>query len=108
MHSMFTELSNAHIRRQLGDRIRSHRKNRRMTQQALADRAGLSRPTLSNLERGHDVSLDSLLSVLRALDLLDAFDAALAPPPASPMATLQRTSRPAQPTAQGWAWGDAS
>lgn len=105
---MFSELSTPHIRRELGDRLRAHRKVRRLSQQALADRAGISRPTLSSLERGHEVTLDSLISVLRALDLLDTLDAALASPPQSPIEALgggKKSNRHARPS---WTWGDES
>jgi DNA-binding XRE family transcriptional regulator len=36
-----------------GGDVKAARRRRRMTQQQLADRAGLSRPTLSAIERGH-------------------------------------------------------
>jgi len=105
----FHDLSNEHIRDQLGNRIRKVRKSRRITQQQLAERAGLSRPTVSMLERGNDVSLDSFLSMLRALDLLDALDAAVAEPGTSPMVELTGRTQNIQPKsaeATGWSWGD--
>ncbi len=101
---MFAELSNVQVREVLGRRIRSHRRNRRLTQEALAVRAGLSRPTLSKLERGHDVSLDSLLATLRALDLLDGLELAIAEPAESPIAALG--ARPTTRGATAWIWGD--
>lgn len=106
---MFAEQSNTHVRMALGERVRAHRKARKLTQQQLADRAGLSRPTLSNLERGHDVSLDSFLSVLRALDLLGALDAAVLAPAPSPIEALaERRGRVKPASTKGWAWGDES
>jgi transcriptional regulator with XRE-family HTH domain len=55
------------------------RKLRGLTQAQLADRAGVSRDTMSRLERGEGgISLETLLRTLRALGLLDiltdAFD----------------------------------
>ncbi len=101
---MFAELSNMQVRAVLGRRIRSHRRSRRLTQEALAVAAGLSRPTLSKLERGHDVSLDSLLATLRALDLLDGLELAIAEPAESPIAALGTPSTTRGATA--WTWGD--
>ena len=105
----FHDVTNEHIRAELGDRIRKVRKSRRITQAQLATRAGLSRPTVSTLERGNDVSLDSLLSVFRALDLLDALDAAIVEPGVSPMAELTgrpRSSQSDPSEVTGWSWGD--
>lgn len=104
------QLSNEHVRRELGARIRKLRKSRRLSQAQLAVRAGLSRPTVSTLERGNDVSLDSFLSIIRALDLLDALDVAVAEPGVSPMAELTGSPRSGRSTSQKgtpvWSWGD--
>ena len=78
-----------------------------MTQGELAKRAGVSRSTASILERGHDVSLDTFLSVLRALDLLDALDTAVPEPAVSPIGELGPGTPVAQPAVSTtWAWGD--
>ena len=106
----FRDLSNEHVRGQLGERIRALRKSRHLTQAQLAERSGLSRPTVSMLERGNDVNLDSFLSILRSLDLLDTLDAAVAIPPVSPMEELMGTSKPGRSAtrveATAWSWGD--
>lgn len=101
---MISHQSNAQVRHVLGRRIRAHRRGRQQTQQALADSAGISRPTLSKLERGHDVNVDSLLSTLRALDLLDGLDLAIAEPAESPIEALGVRRTTTEPT--GWTWGD--
>ena len=98
----------------MGERVRAQRQARHYSQQALAEQAGISRPTLSALERGRDVSVDTLLSVLRALDLLDSFDGAVPAPAASPIDELEgtssrRRSRAAASSDGGtWQWGDES
>lgn len=102
------QLSNAHVRGELGKRVRAIRKSRRLNQTQVAEQAGLSRPTVSMFERGNDVSLDSFLSILRALDLLDLLDAAVVEPGISPMAELTGGARS---TSNGtgsalWSWGD--
>lgn len=103
--------SNEQVRGILGERLRALRKSRGLTQTELAEQAGLSRPTVSTLERGNDVSLDSFLSVLRALDLLDALDVTVPEPARSPIGELAErsrrgNSRVAPPTSAIWAWGD--
>ena len=100
--------SNEQVRAILGARLRSVRKSRGATQTELGERAGLSRPTVSALERGQDVNLDTFLSVLRSLDLLDSLDIAVAEPGISPMAELkrQRNVTPPPSDTQTWQWGD--
>ena len=54
----------------IGNFIKRHRLKQNKTQDEVATAAGLSRSTLSLLERGENVALSSLLQVLRVLDLL--------------------------------------
>lgn len=77
----------------LGERVRSLRKQRAMTQAALADRAGLSARTLRSLEHGEDVQLSTLLRVLRALGTGDAIDRLVPPPTPSPIAMADALKR---------------
>lgn len=57
--------------RDIGDSIATWRKLQRLTAAQLADRAGMSRSTLSRLEGGDtSVSLETVLRVLRALGVL--------------------------------------
>lgn len=58
----------------IGNFIKHHRLNQNKTQDTVAIAAGLSRSTLSLLERGENVALSSLLQVLRVLDLLYILD----------------------------------
>ena len=98
--------SNNHVRAELGYRVRAVRKARGLNQNQLADRAGLSRQTISVFERGSDVSLDSFLSILRALDLLDALGIAVPEPSVSPMSELTGGRRQAPASGSVWSWGD--
>jgi transcriptional regulator with XRE-family HTH domain len=59
----------------LGSRIEMARKRRRMTQQTLAARAGISVPTLRKLEQGDaGVSLAAVVRILQVLGLADDVD----------------------------------
>ncbi len=60
--------------KQIGDFIRHHRKVQHLTQQELAVRAGISRSTLSLLERGETVTTAMLIQVLRVLDQLQVLE----------------------------------
>jgi len=105
----FAPHSNEQVREIAGARLRAIRKSRNLTQQEVADRAGLSRLTVSSIERGNDVNLDSFLAVLRTLDLLDALALTIPEPPLSPIAELSARSRrrnAAHKPTDHWAWGD--
>jgi transcriptional regulator with XRE-family HTH domain len=66
--------------RELAEDLTAWRKLRGLTQAQLADRAGISRDTLTRLERGTGgIGLETLLRVLRALGLLDALGPAFDP-----------------------------
>jgi transcriptional regulator with XRE-family HTH domain len=57
-----------HARLAFGRRVRSLREARGMSQEQLADAAGLHRTYLSSLERGQrNVGLDNVLTLARAL-----------------------------------------
>lgn len=59
--------------RQLGENVATWRKLQNLTAEQLAERAGVSRPTISKLEHGDlGVGIGVLLEVLRALGQLDA------------------------------------
>jgi transcriptional regulator with XRE-family HTH domain len=76
--------------RELGGRIARSRLDRNLTQQQLADAAGISRHTLLRLEDGHGVTLSALVRTLRALELLDGLEALVPQPLPSPLEQLER------------------
>lgn len=55
---------------QIGNFVKSNRLNQNKSQDYIAEVSGISRSTLSLLERGEKVRIDTLLQVLRVLDLL--------------------------------------
>ncbi|MGL1902653.1 MAG: helix-turn-helix domain-containing protein [Fibrobacterales bacterium] len=70
-HSM----SDGGLRGVIGGFVQHHRLNQNKSQSDVAEAAGISRSTLSLLERGDNSSLNSLIQVLRVLDLLHVLDA---------------------------------
>ena len=58
----------------IGNFIKHHRLNQNKTQDEVSAAAGISRSTLSLLERGEKVTLSSLIQVLRVLELLHIMD----------------------------------
>jgi transcriptional regulator with XRE-family HTH domain len=81
-HAMSDQALTAHI----GAFIRHHRLEQNKTQDALSHEAGISRSTLSLLERGETVTLATLIQVLRVLDQLQVMDAFEVQPRISPLA----------------------
>ena len=68
---MFETIEIKDVKVEIGELIKTIRKNRDMTQLELADRLNVSRNTISNLESGKNFTIDTLLKALKELDLLD-------------------------------------
>ena len=71
---------------QIGKFIKYHRVEQNKSQEVLANAAGLSRSTLSLLERGGTVTLATLIQVLRVLDQLQVMEAFMVQQTISPLA----------------------
>jgi transcriptional regulator with XRE-family HTH domain len=106
---------------ELGARLQHYRLERNLTQEQMAELAGVGRATLQRLERGESVQMTSMIKLLRALDLLGALDAALPEQLDSPIAALEREQRkrtrqrgsgrragrgPGREGGAPWSWGD--
>jgi transcriptional regulator with XRE-family HTH domain len=68
-------MSNVALAQTIGNFIKHHRLEQNKTQDEVAKAAGISRSTLSLLERGEAVTIPTLLQVLRELNLLYVMDA---------------------------------
>jgi transcriptional regulator with XRE-family HTH domain len=109
------ELSDDATLGELGRRVAQLRLDRDLTQQQLADEAGISRHTLLRLEDGQSVTLSAFLRVLRALELLDGLEVLVPEPLPSPLAQLERQGGQRQRASGGhsarddepgaWEWG---
>ena len=78
---------------ELGLRLERQRLERNLSQERLAELAGIGRATLQRLERGESVQLGSLIKVLRTLGLLPGLDAAIPEKVILPIARLEREQR---------------
>jgi len=103
------------VLKELGARIARHRLNHNQTQEALAEQAGVSRPTVARLEQGSSTTLSNLVRVLRALSLVENLEALVPQPPASPIQQLRtKKKQRLRASASGasdaprtpWKWGD--
>ena len=59
----------------IGAFVKHHRLLQNKTQQQLATEAGINRSTITQIEKGEKITLQSLLQVLRVLNLLYIMDA---------------------------------
>lgn len=67
-------MSDKALSEHIGAFIKHHRMDQNKTQDMLANAAGISRSTLSLLERGETVTLATLIQVLRVLDQLNVME----------------------------------
>lgn len=113
----FTELlTDDAVLEEFGTRIARHRLERNLTQEDLAERAGVGRATLQRLEEGRSVQATSLVKVLRALGLLGGLDAAVPERVVMPISEVDRARTPRQRARRSsrddgrrterWTWGD--
>ena len=95
-------------------RIDQIRLSRNISQAELAQKAGVSRSTMTRLADGRAISLDSFVRVMRALDLTEHLAALLPDPGVRPIDRLQfdgagrqRAGRSQEKAPSGeWTWGD--
>jgi transcriptional regulator with XRE-family HTH domain len=82
-------MSDAALMAHIGAFVRHHRLQQNRTQDDLARDAGISRSTLSLLEKGETVTLATLIQVLRVLDKLEVMEAFTVKQSVSPLAVAK-------------------
>ena len=87
----YSEESDIQLLQRIGDFVRHQRISQNKTQQEAAVAGGISRSTLSLLERGETVTVLTLLQVLRVLDKLDFLNAFEIKGEISPLALLKKS-----------------
>jgi len=73
IHSSKTEA----ILKEIGIRLTQQRIQAKLTQAALAEKAGVSKRTVERIEAGNSIQLSTMIQVLRVFGLLEAFGLAL-------------------------------
>lgn len=66
--------SKSEVLTEIGSRIKASRISMSVSQKEMAERTNLSQRTISNLERGKDVSFSTIIEVLRALGQLQSME----------------------------------
>lgn len=103
----------AQILESIGQKIAHLRLQSNLTQQALAEQAGIGLRTLQRMELGSAAAqFSSFIRVCRVLGILPRLEAIFPDPEPSPIALLKRDQRSrkrsrTKPTnAKTWTWGD--
>lgn len=111
--SPYQDLPNTAIEGDLGRRLQAIRLGRNISQAQLAVEAGVARRTITRLESGGGVSLETFIRVLRALGLLDRLAELLPDTSVRPIEEVrgrgrkrQRARPSAKPAPSEWTWDD--
>lgn len=104
--------SNDVILKEFGQRLKSKRIEMKITQQELARESGVSLRMIVQIENGHNVSLNSLISILRVLRIVENINLLVPEEKISPIEYLElgkkreRVSKKKQNQSSSWKWGD--
>ena len=95
----------------LGQRIKLYRVMLGMSQQELADKTGISKRSISRMEQGESVQVNSLFTVLLALDLGDNIELLVPDQSKRPSFYLEKTENTPKRVRKkskknGFKWGD--
>lgn len=111
-----SKMTDEALLRLLGERLSGIRLARNLTQQQLAEQAGLGLRTLQRLELGAAATqLSGFIRVCRVLGLVENLEAFIPQPAVSPMAQLKQAGRKrkratgkkkAVETPKKWTWGE--
>jgi len=100
------------IESELGRRLDRLRLSKNINQSTLAKEAGVSRRTISRMENGEGISLDTLIRVMRALGVVDRLATLLPDPATRPVERIKLGGRERKrarmkktPKSGAWAWG---
>ncbi|MFU8831594.1 MAG: helix-turn-helix transcriptional regulator [Wenzhouxiangella sp.] len=109
--------SDAAVLEELGRRLAQRRLALRLSQAALAERAGVGKRTVERVEAGASAQLTNWIRLLRVLDLLPALDAMIPRETVRPMTLLKQGGKlprrvrkrdADQPESdEPWSWGDS-
>jgi transcriptional regulator with XRE-family HTH domain len=94
-YTNWDSMSDKALTEQIGKFVKHHRLEQNKTQDTLALAAGISRSTLSLLERGESVTIATLIQVLRVLDQLQVMNVFIVEKKISPilLAKMERKKK---------------
>ena len=101
-----------YYQKSIGDRLKQYRINAGLTQQDLENKSGVSVRSISRLEQGASVQLESLIKILSALNLENNIDLLIPDQTKRPSFYLKDNEKPKQRVRKkekvngGFKWGD--
>ena len=90
---IISELTDAAVLHEIGDRLERRRIDAALTQAQLAEEAGISKRTVERIEAGHSTDFVMLLRALRVLKLFEALEQLVPDLPQSPLMLLKTRGR---------------
>lgn len=69
-----TQKTSTEIAKEIAERIKQRRKEKKWTQEEMAKRAGMTYASYKRFERLHEISFDSLIKIAIALNMEKDFD----------------------------------
>ena len=99
--------------KELGQKIKTYRIMKEMSQQDLEDKSGVSKRSISRLEQGESVQLENLFKILLALDLGEKIDLLVPDQTKRPSFYLEKSDNKnrrvrKKSVKNGFKWGDES
>jgi transcriptional regulator with XRE-family HTH domain len=99
--------------KELGKQLEQLRLSKNVSQSVAASEAGVSRRTITRMEAGETVSLDTFVRVLKVYDVADRLATLFPASNVRPIERVklggqqrQRASSAKEPSEQTWSWGD--
>lgn len=91
----YDEITDMELLQKIGGKLKEIRLEQNIKQKELAEKSGLSMFSISQMETGHNTSVQSIIQVLRALGRMDMLNAFIInnKEDENPMADRQRVSR---------------
>lgn len=77
----------------IGEKLRTYRLHKNLTQATVASKAGISIPVLIRMEQGGRTTLHAFIAVVKALQLEDWFDTLAAVPSVNPLLMVDEQPR---------------
>jgi len=92
----FSSISDRAVLEELGNRIQGRRLAKNISQSQLAQKAGVGRNVVLNVERGNVYTIVGLVRILRAMDLIEELDRFLPDLGPSPLELVKLKGRQRQ------------
>src|ERR1700736_3542922 len=84
------------LQTELGRRLKQLRLSKNLDQRTVADKAGITRAALQNLEAGRGSAVKTLVRTLKALNYLEGIEILAPEPTVNPLALLKTSRLPAR------------